>query len=211
MTLAGGETAELPDLYQPGHYDLAGAIVGVVDERRALHGDRVAPGDVLVGYASSGLHTNGYTLARRIVFDTMGLDVGDPFPDTANTVGEVLLAVHRSYAAAVAPVLDRVHALAHVTGGGIPGNLVRVLPPACEAVVDSGGWPWPILFRVLARAGDVGLAEMRRVFNLGVGLIAVVPPDAVDAVRGAAEAAAVPTWIVGEVRSGSRGVRFTAR
>jgi phosphoribosylformylglycinamidine cyclo-ligase len=211
MTLAGGETAELPDLYQPGHYDLAGAIVGVVDERRALHGDRVAPGDVLVGYASSGLHTNGYTLARRIVFDTMGLDVGDPFPDTANTVGEVLLAVHRSYAAAVAPVLDRVHALAHVTGGGIPGNLVRVLPPACEAVVDSGGWPWPILFRVLARAGDVGLAEMRRVFNLGVGLIAVVPPDAVDAVRGAAEAAAVPTWVVGEVRSGSRGVRFTAR
>jgi phosphoribosylformylglycinamidine cyclo-ligase len=211
MTLAGGETAELPDLYQPGHYDLAGAIVGVVDERRALHGDRVAPGDVLVGYASSGLHTNGYTLARRIVFDTMGLDVGDPFPDTANTVGEVLLAVHRSYAAAVAPVLDRVHALAHVTGGGIPGNLVRVLPPTCEAVVDSGGWPWPILFRVLARAGDVGLAEMRRVFNLGVGLIAVVPPDAVDAVRGAAEAAAVPTWVVGEVRSGSRGVRFTAR
>jgi len=211
MALAGGETAELPDLYQPGHYDLAGSIVGVVDERRALHGDRVAPGDVLIGYASTGLHTNGYTLARQIVFDTMGLDVGDPFPETGQTVGEALLAVHRSYAVAIAPLLDRVHALAHVTGGGIPGNLVRVLPSECEALVDSGGWPWPALFRVLARVGDVGLAEMRRVFNLGIGMIAVTPPDAVDAVRRAAEAAAVPTWIIGEVRAGVRGVRFTAR
>jgi phosphoribosylformylglycinamidine cyclo-ligase len=211
MTLAGGETAELPDLYRPGHYDLAGSIVGVVDERRALHGDRVVAGDALIGYASSGLHTNGYTLARRIVFDTMGLDVGDPFPETGATVGAALLAVHRSYAAAITPVLDRVHALAHVTGGGIPGNLVRVLPPDCEALVDSGGWPWPPLFRVLARAGDVGLAEMRRVFNLGIGMIAVVPHDAVDAVCRAAQAAAVPTWVIGEVRPGARGVRFTAR
>jgi phosphoribosylformylglycinamidine cyclo-ligase len=211
MTLAGGETAELPDLYQPGHYDLAGSIVGVVDERRALHGDRVAAGDALIGYASTGLHTNGYTLARRIVFETMALDVGDPFPETEKTVGDVLLAVHRSYAAAVTPVLDRVHALAHVTGGGIPGNLVRVLPPDCEALVDSGSWPWPPLFRVLARVGEVGLAEMRRVFNLGIGMIAVVPHDAVDAVRRAAHAAAVPTWVIGEVRPGARAVRFTAR
>ncbi len=211
MSLAGGETAELPDLYQPGHYDLAGSIVGVVDERRALHGDRVTAGDALIGYASTGLHTNGYTLARRIVFDTMRLDVGDPFPETGQTVGEALLAVHRSYTAAVTPVLDRLHALAHVTGGGIPGNLVRVLPPECEALVDSGGWPWPALFRVLARVGDVGLAEMRRVFNLGIGMIAVAPPDAVDAVRRAAAAVAVPTWIIGEVRPGARGVRFTAR
>jgi phosphoribosylformylglycinamidine cyclo-ligase len=156
-------------------------------DERALHGDRVAPGDALIGYASTGLHTNGYTLARRIVFDTMGLDVGDPFPETGQTVGEALLAVHKSYAAAVTPVLDRVHALAHVTGGGIPGNLVRVLPPECEALVDSGGWPWPALFRVLARVGDVGLAEMRRVFNLGIGMIAVAPPDAVDAIRRAAK------------------------
>ena len=211
MPLAGGETAELPDLYQPGHYDLAGSIVGVVDERRALHGDRVAAGDALIGYASTGLHTNGYTLARRIVFETMALDVGDPFPETGKTVGDVLLAVHRSYAAAVTPVLDRVHALAHVTGGGIPGNLVRVLPPDCEALVDSGSWPWPPLFRVLARVGEVGLAEMRRVFNLGIGMIAVVPHDAVDAVRRAAHAATVPTWVIGEVRPGARAVRFTAR
>jgi phosphoribosylformylglycinamidine cyclo-ligase len=100
MTLAGGETAQLPDLYQPGHYDLAGTIVGVVEERAALHGDRVRPGDVLIGYASNGLHTNGYTLARRIVFDTLGLDVHDQFPETDRTVAQVLLAVHTSYAAA---------------------------------------------------------------------------------------------------------------
>lgn len=211
MTLAGGETAELPDVYRPGHYDLAGTIVGVVDERRALHGDRVQPGDLLLGYASSGLHTNGYTLARRIVFDTLGLDVDDPFPDTPATVAEVLLAVHRSYDAAVRPVLERLHALAHVTGGGIPGNLVRVLPEGCDALVDSGSWPWPPLFRVLARAGAVSLAEMRRVFNLGIGLIAVVPPDALEPAVAAARTAGVATWVVGEVRPGPRGVRFTPR
>src|SRR2546425_220117 len=116
MTLAGGETAQLPDLYQPGHYDLAGTIVGVVEERDALHGDRVRPGDVLLGYASTGLHTNGYTLARRIVFETLGLDLDAEFPDTGRSVAQVLLDVHRSYAAAVTPVLSRVHALAHVTG-----------------------------------------------------------------------------------------------
>jgi phosphoribosylformylglycinamidine cyclo-ligase len=131
MTLAGGETAELPDVYRPDHYDLAGAIVGVVEERAALHGDRVQPGDLLLGYASTGLHTNGYTLARRIVFDRLGLAVDDEFPETGRTVAQVLLEVHRSYAAAVTPVLGRVHALAHITGGGIPGNLARVLPPGC--------------------------------------------------------------------------------
>ena len=211
MTLAGGETAQLPDLYQGGHYDLAGTIVGVVDEAQALHGDRVRPGDVLLGYASTGLHTNGYSLARRIVFDGLGLDVGDRFPDSDGTVGDVLLAVHRSYYGALAPVLDRVHALAHVTGGGIPGNLVRVLPDACEAIIDSGSWPWPVLFRVLMRAGDVALAEMRRVFNLGVGMIAVVGRDDVEAVRRAAQAAGIETWLIGDVRAGARAVRFTAR
>jgi phosphoribosylformylglycinamidine cyclo-ligase len=200
MTLAGGETAQLPDLYEPGHYDLAGSIVGVVEEDRALHGDRVAPGDQLLGYASTGLHTNGYTLARKIVFDEMKLGIDDPFPETGQTVGEALLAVHRSYAAALRPVLDDVHALAHVTGGGIPGNLVRVLPAGVAAVVDTGSWPWPPLFRVLMRAGRVGRDEMRRVFNLGVGMIAVVARDHVEIVVRAAERARVPAWIIGEIR-----------
>ena len=211
MTLAGGETAQLPDLYAPGHYDLAGTIVGVVDERGALHGDRIRPGDVLIGYASNGLHTNGYTLAREVVFERLHLDVADPFPDAGRSVAQVLLDVHRSYATAVTPILARVHALAHITGGGIAGNLVRVLPEGCEAVVDSGGWPWPVVFRVLMRAGGVSLGEMRRVFNLGVGMIAVAARDDVEAVCRAAERVHVATWIIGEVQPGTRAVRFAER
>lgn len=138
VTLAGGETAQLPDLYQPGHYDLAGTIAGVVEEDAALHGDKVSVGDVLIGYASNGLHTNGYTLARQIVFERLRLDLNDEFPETGRSVAQVLLDVHASYAAAVTPVITRVHALAHITGGGIAGNLVRVLPDGCDAVVDAG-------------------------------------------------------------------------
>jgi len=212
MTLAGGETAQMPDLYQPGHYDLAGSIVGVVEEDKALHGDRVTAGDQLIGYASTGLHTNGYTLARKIVFDWMKLGIDDRFPETEQSVGQVLLAVHRSYAAALRPVLGDVHALAHVTGGGIAGNLVRVLPPGVEAVVDAGSWPWPPLFRVLMRAGQVGREEMRRVFNLGVGMIAVVARADVEAAVRAAERAQVQAWLIGEVRAGSKPVvRFEER
>ena len=211
ITLAGGETAQLPDLYQPGHYDLAGTIVGVVEERAALHGDLVHPGDVLIGYASNGLHTNGYTLARRIVFDTLRLDVLDEFPETGRSVAQVLLDVHRSYATAVTPIISRLHALAHITGGGMPGNLVRVLPVGAEAVVDAGGWPWPALFRVLMRAGDVSLGEMRRVFNLGIGMIAVAGRDDAEAAIAAAKRAGIEAWIIGEVRAGTRGVKFSER
>jgi len=212
MTLAGGETAQMPDLYQPGHYDLAGSIVGVVEEDKALHGDRVMAGDQLIGYASTGLHTNGYTLARKIVFDWMKLGIDDRFPETEQSVGQVLLAVHRSYAAALRPLLGDVHALAHVTGGGIAGNLVRVLPPGVEAVVDAGSWPWPPPFRVLMRAGQVGREEMRRVFNLGVGMIAVVARDDVEAAVRASERVQVPAWLIGEVRAGNKPVvRFEER
>ena len=212
MTLAGGETAQMPDLYQPGQYELAGSIVGVVEEDKALHGDRVTAGDQLIGYASTGLHTNGYTLARKIVFDGMKLGIDDRFPETEQSVGQVLLAVHRSYAAALRPLLGDVHALAHVTGGGIAGNLVRVLPPGVEAVVDAGSWPWPPLFRVLMRAGQVGREEMRRVFNLGVGMIAVVARADVEAAVRAADRAQVPAWLIGEVRAGSKPVvRFEER
>ena len=211
MTLAGGETAQLPDLYAPGHYDLAGTIVGIVEEAEALHGDRVRPGDVLIGYASNGLHTNGYTLARRIVFDQLKLDVHDPFPGTDLTVAQVLLTVHRSYASVVTPVLQRLHALAHITGGGIAGNLARVLPEGCEAVVDAGSWPWPPVFRTLTRAGKVSIDEMRRVFNLGIGMIALVARDDVDAVVQAAQRAKIPAWMIGEVHAGKTGVRFTER
>ena len=211
MVLAGGETAQLPDLYAEGHYDLAGTIVGVVEEDDALHGDRVRPGDVLIGYASNGLHTNGYSLARRIVFDTMKLDLSDPFPDDGRPVAQVLLAVHVSYAAAVMPILPRLHALAHITGGGIPGNLIRVLPEGCEAVVKAGSWSWPAVFRVLMREGRVALAEMRRVFNLGVGMIAVAARSDVEPALAAAQRVGIATWIIGDVNAGPAGVRFAER
>ena len=207
MTLVGGETAQLPDLYQAGHYDLAGTIVGVVDEGRALHGDAVRPGDVLVGYASSGLHTNGYTLARRVVFDELGLDIDSQLPDLGVTVGDELLKVHRSYWKAIAPVLSHVHALAHITGGGIPGNLGRSLGDGCAAEIDRASWEVPGIFRLLEQAGKVSAAEMVEVFNMGLGMIAVVASDDEPAVRQAAQDAGIDTWIVGRVVEGS-GVRL---
>lgn len=211
MALAGGETAQMPGLYSPGTYDLAGTIVGVVEEDEALHGEAIVPGDVLLGYASTGLHTNGYTLARRIVFERLGLTLDDRLGETGQTVAEALLAVHRSYASSVMPVLGRMHGLAHITGGGIPGNLVRVLPAGCEAVVDPSSWELPPLFAALQAGGRVSTDEMREVFNLGVGLIAVLPPEAVAAAQAAARAAGVATWPIGEIRRGSAAVRFARR
>jgi phosphoribosylformylglycinamidine cyclo-ligase len=202
MTLVGGETAQLPDLYHPGHYDLAGTIIGVVSEAKALHGDRVGVGDVLVGYASSGLHTNGYTLARRIVFDSLGLDVDDQLPGLGQSAGEALLAVHRSYWTAISPALDRIHALAHITGGGIPGNLSRSLPPGCAAQVDRARWEVPGLFALLQAAGRVAPDEMFHVFNMGLGMIAVVPVEHVASVRQVAASAGVDTWEVGLIVRG---------
>jgi phosphoribosylformylglycinamidine cyclo-ligase len=209
MALAGGETAAMPGLYREGTFDLAGTIIGVVEEDEALHGDLVRPGDVLVGYASTGLHTNGYTLARRVVFDRAGLALDAPLGETGQTVADALLAVHRSYVPSIGPVLRQMHALAHITGGGIAGNLVRVLPEDCEAVVDAAAWPRPPLYRFLQQAGGIAEAEMREVFNLGLGMVAVVPSKHVDAVRAAATRAGVDTWVVGEVRAGRRDVRFT--
>jgi phosphoribosylformylglycinamidine cyclo-ligase len=206
MTLVGGETAQLPELYHPGHYDLAGTIVGVVSEARALHGDRVRPGDALVGYAASGLHTNGYTLARRIVFDELGLRTDSAVPELGGTAGEALLAVHRSYWAALAPVLGDVSALAHITGGGIPGNLSRSLPDGCAAVVHAGTWTVPPIFDWLQHAGDVSPDEMDRVFNMGLGMIAIAPDHHVSALERAAAVAHVETWVVGEIVAGN-GVR----
>jgi phosphoribosylformylglycinamidine cyclo-ligase len=208
MALAGGETAQMPGLYQPGTYDLAGTIVGVVEEDRALHGEAIVPGDVLLGYASTGLHTNGYTLARRIVFDRMRLDLDDILGNTGQTVADSLLAIHRSYFRSVKPVLDRLHGLAHITGGGIPGNLVRILPTGCEALVEPDAWELPPLFTTLQQAGSVSIEEMRDVLNLGIGLIVVLPADAVAAAETAARADGVATWVIGEIRRGASAVRF---
>ena len=208
MALAGGETAQMPGLYQPGHFDLAGTIVGVVEEGEAIHGDRIAPGDVLLGYASTGLHTNGYTLARSVLFDRMRLSLDAVLPETGTSVADALLAVHRSYVRAVEPVLPSLHGIAHITGGGIAGNLVRILPPGTAAMIDSRAWELPPLFRVLQDAGRITTDEMRDVFNLGVGLIAVLPPDAVAAAQQAAARDGIPTWTMGEIGRGDQTAGF---
>ncbi len=202
MTLAGGETAAMPDVYGAGHYDLAGTIVGVVEESEAIHGDRVSPGDVLVGFESSGLHTNGYSLARRVIFDDLGLEVDDVVPDLGATVGEVLLTVHRSYAQALQPVLGHVHGLAHITGGGIPGNLSRTLPDGCRADIDASTWdPLPV-FRFLEEAGHIGRREMYEVFNMGIGMIAIVARESLEPVRASAAGAGIATHAIGEIVAG---------
>ena len=173
--LLGGETAEMPGFYSDGEYDLAGFIVGVVDRERLLTGRTVAVGDVLVGIPSSGLHTNGYSLARRIVFEHLNLRVDSHVPELGRTVGEALLEPHRSYLSLIRPLLDggRIKAMAHITGGGITENLPRVLPHGTAAVVDAGAWEVPPLFRWLQASGKVPTDDMMRTFNMGIGLIAV--------------------------------------
>jgi phosphoribosylformylglycinamidine cyclo-ligase len=201
--LIGGETAEMPGVYTPPDFDLAGFIVGWVEEDAVLGADRVRAGDAIVGLASTGLHTNGYSLARRIVSDRLHLGAHDPFPDTGGTVADALLAVHRSYLPALRPVLDRVHAMAHVTGGGLPGNLDRSLPPSLDAIVDTASWEVPALFRVLGEAGGVPREELFRTFNMGVGMCVLCDPSAADAVIASARAAGVPAWAMGHVAPGT--------
>jgi len=210
--LIGGETAEMPGLYTPPDYDLAGFIVGTVEESAALGPERVRVGDVIVAFASTGLHTNGYSLARRIVRDRMGLDVDDEFPgEGGQSVADVLLRVHRSYLAILRPHLPRLHALAHITGGGIPGNLNRALPPSVDAVVRTASWRVPDVFERLAHAGGVPRDEQFRAFNMGVGMMALVAPEDADAVIASAAAQKVNAWCAGEVVSGSGAVRLDGR
>ncbi|HXD15487.1 MAG TPA: phosphoribosylformylglycinamidine cyclo-ligase [Vicinamibacterales bacterium] len=173
--LLGGETAEMPGFYRDGEYDVAGFIVGAVDRPQLITGRTIAVGDVLVGIPSSGLHTNGYSLARRVVFDRLRLDVDSYVPELSRTVGDALLEPHRSYLPIVKPLLDggRIKGMAHITGGGITDNLPRVLPHGTAAVVDTSAWEVPPIFTWLQRGGDIPRDDMLRTFNMGIGLIAV--------------------------------------
>lgn len=207
--LVGGETAEMPGLYTPPDYDLAGFIVGWVEEDQVITRDRVRDGDVLIGLASSGLHTNGYSLARRIVNERLTLSADDPFPGDARSTADVLLAVHRSYLKALAPVRGSIHAMAHITGGGLPGNLDRSLPPTLNAEVDTSTWDVPNLFRVLAEAGGVARDEMFRAFNMGVGMVVMTDDAGAAQVRASATAAGVENWVMGQIVRGDGRVILT--
>jgi len=208
-SLVGGETAEMPGIYTPPDYDLAGFIVGCVEEDAILGADRVEEGDVLVGLESSGLHTNGYSLARRIVFERMGLRVTDTFPGEAGSVADVLLRVHRSYLPVLRPVLGRIHAMAHITGGGLPGNVNRALPDTLDAVIDTSSWKVPNLFRQLEQGGQVDRTEMYRTFNMGVGMVVITDEAGAEAVQASAASAHLGNWRLGRVVRGAGQVRFT--
>jgi phosphoribosylformylglycinamidine cyclo-ligase len=206
--LLGGETAEMPDMYQPGEYDLAGTIVGMVEEDRVLDGKAIRAGDRIVALASTGLHTNGYSLARRIVFDRLGLGADSPFPGEDASVADVLLRVHKSYLQSLYPLIEagRVRGLAHITGGGLVDNVPRILPAGLDARFDRSSWQVPNLFRVLQREGGVEEMEMFRAFNMGVGMVAVVAADEADAVVRELSAAGEQAWIAGEIVPGARTV-----
>ena len=207
--LIGGETAEMPGVYTPPDYDLAGFITGIVEEDAVLGSARVQAGDALVAFASDGLHTNGYSLARRIVSDRLQLGVHDPFPEAEGaSVADVLLRVHRSYLPCLRPVLSSIHAMAHITGGGLPGNLNRALPPHLDAEVDTASWTVPSLFRVLGEAGGVAPGELFRAFNMGVGMVVIVPQDAVSVLCAQGASHGIAAWELGRVVPGSGRVRL---
>jgi phosphoribosylformylglycinamidine cyclo-ligase len=196
-------------VYTAPDYDLAGFIVGWVEEDEVITPAGVQDGDVLVGLASTGLHTNGYSLARHIVTERLHLGPHAVFPESGGrTVADVMLAVHRSYLPILQPVLPRIHAMAHITGGGIPGNLDRALPSHLDAVVETSAWEIPSVFRVLEAAGKVERAEMFRAFNMGVGMIVITDTASASAIRDLAATAGVDSWIVGHTRPGSGRVHL---
>jgi phosphoribosylformylglycinamidine cyclo-ligase len=180
--LIGGETAQMPEMYRKGEYDLAGCIVGVVDRAKIIDGRKIAPGDVVLGLASNGLHTNGYSLARKILFEKMRLKVSSRLPGSKTTVGQELLRVHKNYQALLAKVPGAaIKGLAHITGGGLIDNLPRILPTNCDAVIETKSWKIPAIFQILQENGNVDPEEMYQVFNMGIGMVAIVAPR--DAVK----------------------------
>lgn len=208
--LLGGETAEMPGFYADGEYDLAGFIVGAVEAETLVDGRSIAIGDVLIGLPSSGLHTNGYSLARRIVFEELGLSIDSTVDELGETAGEALLRPHRSYLQAVYPLIAKgaLKGLVHITGGGITDNVPRVLPPGTAARVDRGAWQVPPIFQWLQRSGGVPEDDMMRTFNMGIGLVLVCTPALVDPVLADLRSRTESPILVGEITPGDRQVVY---
>ena len=199
--LIGGETAEMTDLYQPGDYDIAGTIVGVVEKSHLINGESIQEGDQLIGLASSGLHTNGYTLARKIFFDICHFTVDQFHLQLQTTIGDALLQVHRNYFPVVAPLLHKcdIHGMAHITGGGIVSNTNRIVPAGLQIDVDWSAWEWPPIFRLLQKLGNVPDDDMKRTFNLGIGFVLVVSSEVVAELQAELLAAGEQSFLIGKV------------
>jgi phosphoribosylformylglycinamidine cyclo-ligase len=203
--LLGGETAQMPGMYRRGEYDLAGCIVGVVDRAKIIDGSKIKAGDVVLGLPSNGLHTNGYSLARKILFEKMRLKPESPLPGSRITVGKELLRIHRNYQPLLAKVpVGVIKGLAHITGGGLIDNLPRILPPNCDAVIETKSWRVPSIFQILQENGNVDAQEMYQVFNMGIGMVAIV------ADRSAERAASIlRAKYIGRVERGAGKVRLS--
>lgn len=215
--LLGGETAQMPGFYAPGEYDVSGTIVGVVEKANLLDGRAIRPGDILVGLESNGLHTNGYSLARKVLLEQMGLRLDRRVPELGRTLGEELLRVHRSYGPLVQRLLRRfnrpkarpaIHGMAHITGGGFIDNLPRILPQRCDAVVRKGTWPVPPVFELIQNGGRVEEAEMYQVFNMGIGMVLVVASEAAEAILRLVRRTGLEAWSIGEITSGTGRCRL---
>jgi len=206
--LIGGEMAELPGVYREGQYDLVGFAAGVVARSRAVSGEAIAPGDVLIGLASNGMHTNGYSLARKLFFEIAGLPVGQYVPELERTIGEELMRVHRCYAPAVLPLLEEVEVrgMAHITGGGLPDNVVRCLPEGRRAIVERGSWQVPAIFSLIQDLGRVPEEDMYHTFNMGVGYVLVVGSDVADRVASELSCRGETAYRIGRIEEGDREV-----
>lgn len=207
-SLIGGETAELPGFYQPGEYDLVGFVVGVIDRNGIINGSAIESGDVCIGLGSTGLHTNGYTLARKVAFEIAGLQPNDRVDELESTISEALMAVHRCYAPTVFQLLENttIHGMAHITGGGIAGNLKRILPKDCKAVIDRSTWEIPPIFSWLQQAGDIDKDDIWGAFNMGIGYILVVPEDEADSVMERLQTTDEHAWQIGRIEKGDGSV-----
>ena len=209
--LLGGETAEMPGFYADGEYDLAGFVVGLVDRARIIDGRDIRPGDVVIGLPSTGLHTNGYSLARRILFEQLDFNVDSEVKELGCTVGEELLRPHCSYLKTVRPTIDAdlVKGIAHITGGGLTDNLPRILPPGTSALVDRTTWPRPPIFDLLQKGGDVPVEDMYRTFNMGIGMVLICAKDATPTVLAQLESTGEDgAALIGEIAEGDRCVVY---
>jgi len=209
--LIGGELAEMPGVYAEGEVDVAGTIVGVVDEADLLpRGEAMQAGDVLIGLPSSGLHTNGYSLARKVCFETEKLGISDAMPEDGRPVGEALLAIHRSYLKPLWPFVKahRLLGMAHITGGGLTDNLPRVLPSVLDAAIDTTSWEIPALFRFLMAKGGLEIADARQALNLGVGMVLLVAKAEADGVLAELKASGEAAWVLGELVAGTGVVQY---
>lgn len=211
--LLGGETAEMAGFYADGEYDIAGFAVGVVDKDRIITGEKIRPGDKLIGLPSTGLHSNGYSLVRKICFERKKLSPNDFIPELGRSLGEELLTPTRLYPKVCLPLIEnhRIHGMVHITGGGFYENIPRVLPADCGVAVDAATWLQPTIFDLLAQWGDVAFAEMYRTFNMGIGMILIVPPDEVSAIQERLASQGEKSYLIGEVTPGNRQVTLSCQ